>query len=58
MGESVAISRDLADEWHIGIVLCDLAYVTRRDGDSDEARVLHREGLPLFERLGDRWGMG
>jgi non-specific serine/threonine protein kinase len=52
------IARHFADEWYIGTSLAALADDTRRDGDWQEARALHREGLPLFERLGERRGMG
>jgi len=57
-GQTLQVSRDLADEWHTGMSLATLGYVTRRAGDCQEARALHREGLPLFQRLGDRRGMG
>jgi predicted ATPase/class 3 adenylate cyclase len=55
---TLQISRDLNDEWHIAITLANLAFVTRRSGDTEGATTLHREGLDRCVRLGDRRGIG
>jgi predicted ATPase/class 3 adenylate cyclase len=54
--ESLQVSREAADYWQIAMTLANLGVVSRRDSDLDGALALHREGLVLCMRLGDRRG--
>jgi predicted ATPase len=56
--ETLDISRKRQDEWHVGVTLSNLAYVTRKCGDLAEASRLHLEGIVQCRRIRDRRGIG
>src|SRR5437764_764260 len=56
--ETLEVSRQLGDEWSIAMTLANLGMVTRGDEDVEAAWALHREGVSLSRRLGDRRGIG
>ena len=52
--ESLAIRRDLGDQWHIAMSLSYLGRVASERGDQPTAWELHAESLALRRELGDK----
>lgn len=55
--ESLAIFRDLDDQWGIAGTLADLGSLSREQGDYSAARSLYRESIKIFQELGHKRGI-
>ena len=55
--ESLALRRELGDQWGIGAALNNLGLVVLHDGDYPAARALYGESLKVFRDLGNRQAM-
>jgi predicted ATPase/DNA-binding CsgD family transcriptional regulator/transcriptional regulator with XRE-family HTH domain len=56
-GQSLALSRQLGDQFGIAAALDGLALVARSGGDFATARTIYEEARRIREALDDRWGL-
>jgi predicted ATPase/class 3 adenylate cyclase/Tfp pilus assembly protein PilF len=55
--ESLALSRQMGNEWGLAGSIMSLATVTHEQGDLERATELYEEGIDLFRKLGDKLGL-
>jgi tetratricopeptide (TPR) repeat protein len=54
--ESERVHRKMGS-WHLGCVYYDLAYLYFQKGQSQQARSLFRQALPLLQEVDDQWSL-
>jgi predicted ATPase/DNA-binding SARP family transcriptional activator len=56
--ESLALFREVGDQFHVALVLGHLGLAAQRLGDLDRAVAYHSQSLRGMRDMGNRWGVG